>query len=156
MQGQAAKTGLISGTSGKKEAAILFPAPESSHIQRWNNYLDWAVFTGIQTSILVASPPLTIGTVFPECILYGPIEWPFRFLIGFTVKRTPHRGLINRGPCWTCTQRGDKWLHITLICFPIYLHFIRLHDFLNGLTNVTQAHIDSCKLITERCLHSHQ
>lgn len=36
------------------------------------------------TSILVASPPLTMGTVFPEWILYCPIEWPFRFLMGFT------------------------------------------------------------------------
>lgn len=39
---------------------------------------------GIHTSILVASPPFTMGTVFPACILYGPIECPFRLRIGFT------------------------------------------------------------------------
>lgn len=38
----------------------------------------------ILTSILVASPPFTMGTVLPACILYGPIECPFRFRIGFT------------------------------------------------------------------------
>ena len=37
-----------------------------------------------RTSILVASPPFTMGTVLPACILYWPIEWPFRFLIGLT------------------------------------------------------------------------
>lgn len=31
--------------------------------------------------ILVASPPFTMGTVFPACILYGPIECPFRLRI---------------------------------------------------------------------------
>ena len=36
------------------------------------------------TSILVASPPLTIGTVLPAWILYGAIECPFKFRILFT------------------------------------------------------------------------
>ena len=31
------------------------------------------------SSILVVSPPLTIGTDLPACIWYGPIEWPLRF-----------------------------------------------------------------------------
>jgi len=32
----------------------------------------------------VASPPFTMGTVFPACILYGPMECPFKLRIGFT------------------------------------------------------------------------
>lgn len=34
----------------------------------------------------------------------------------------------------------------TLIRFSIYLDFVRLHDFLDGLADVTQAHVDSCTL----------
>lgn len=43
-------------------------------------------------------------------------------------------------------RKDDKRPAITLICFPIYLHLVRLHDLLDGLTNITQAHINSCKL----------
>lgn len=41
----------------------------------------------IYTSIFVASPPLTIGTVLPAWILYGAMECPLRFLMGRTVQR---------------------------------------------------------------------
>lgn len=50
----------------------------SKLIKMWGNQ-------EVLASILVASPPLTMGTVFPACILYWPMEWPFRFRMGFTV-----------------------------------------------------------------------
>lgn len=99
-----------------------------------------------RTSILVASPPLTIGTVFPECILYGPIEWPLRFLTGFTVDRT-HRQRLNAAAA--AAAAVDMMMNdprITLICFPIYLHLVRLHHLLDRLTDITQAHVDTCTL----------
>ena len=47
------------------------------------------------TSILVASPPFTIGTVFPAWILYCPTEWPFKLRIGFTDKKNGIEGCIT-------------------------------------------------------------
>lgn len=44
------------------------------------------------TSILVASPPFTIGTVLPAWIRYWPMEWPFRLRIGLTERRRGGRG----------------------------------------------------------------
>lgn len=38
------------------------------------------------TSILVASPPFTIGTVLPAWIRYWPMEWPFRLRTGLTTR----------------------------------------------------------------------
>lgn len=102
----------------------------------------------------MASPPLTIGTVFPECILYCPMEWPLRFLTGFTAKTTAAEVsyLLETLQGLQLKKRQKGGLHFTLICFPIYLHFIRLHDLLNGLADVAQAHIYSCKL--GQSLHS--
>ena len=36
------------------------------------------------TSILVASPPFTMGTVLPAWMRYCPTEWPFRLRMGLT------------------------------------------------------------------------
>ena len=47
----------------------------------------WKPVTRIYTSIFVASPPLTIGTVLPAWILYGAMECPLRFLMGLTVQK---------------------------------------------------------------------
>lgn len=99
------------------------------------------------TSILVASPPLTMGTVFPECILYCPMEWPFRFLIGFTVKKTQRE---HKSPRRRRRLRGTQDKCLTLVRFPVYLHLVRLHDLLNGLANIAQAHINPGELCFRR------
>lgn len=97
----------------------------------------------VVTSILVASPPLTMGTVFPEWIRYCPMEWPFRFLIGFTGKKTAGGHKSSRKRCGD--GRADN-RRPTLIRFPVYLHLVRLHDLLNGLANIAQAHIYASEL----------
>ena len=38
----------------------------------------------VTSSILVASPPFTMGTLLPAWMRYGLIECPFRFLTHFT------------------------------------------------------------------------
>merc|ERR1712071_161418 len=38
-----------------------------------------------------------------------------------------------------------------LVCFPIQLHFIRLHSLLYGFTDVTKAHINTCTLDSSVC-----
>ena len=38
----------------------------------------------------------------------------------------------------------------TLVCFPIQLHFIRLHSLLYGFTDVTKADINTCTLQKQR------
>lgn len=73
LQRGAQKQSLLILTKASKTIRVSIREKTESH-----NYL---------TSILVASPPLTMGTVFPACILYCPIEWPFKFLIGFTAKQ---------------------------------------------------------------------
>lgn len=101
------------------------------------------LLSAVVTSILVASPPLTMGTVFPEWIRYCPMEWPFRFLIGFTAKKTAGGHKSSR------KRRGDGRADNkspTLKRFPVYLHLVRLHDLLNGLADVAQAHIDASEL----------
>ena len=50
-------------------------------------WIAWQPVTRIYTSIFVASPPLTIGTVLPAWILYGAMECPLRFLMGLTAQR---------------------------------------------------------------------
>lgn len=109
----------------------------------WSCQVEAAV-VAIPTSILVASPPLTMGTVFPEWILYCPIEWPFRFLMGFTETgtRLKRSGGSSAARFGVDTQRRC----VTLICFPVDLHLVGLHHLLNGLANVAQTHINTCKL----------
>lgn len=64
---------------------ILYTQPSLALVWKNNqNVSQTTAVNGTHTSILVASPPFTMGTVFPACILYGPIECPFRLRIGFT------------------------------------------------------------------------
>lgn len=116
-----------------------------------------------QTSILVASPPFTIGTVLPAWIRYWPMEWPFRLRIGLTrtenkqTKKTPknpinlcsystHRQKCILIPFPKSKRKQEMMQSDTLVRFPIYLHLIWLHHFLYGLSNVTETHVDACAL----------
>lgn len=75
----------------------------------------------MRTSILVASPPFTMGTVFPACILYGPIECPFRLRIGFT-------DIINRKKCYAGSLEAQTGLLAFKLGFKhLFKNKIRLY-----------------------------
>lgn len=69
--------------TGRGSSSLLTDGWRDGCDRIWSRQVE-AAAAAVPTSILVASPPLTMGTVFPEWILYCPIEWPFRFLMGFT------------------------------------------------------------------------
>src|SRR5271156_2764197 len=79
-----------------------------------------------------------MGTDLPAWMMYGAIEWPFRFLMLLTVD-------MRINDRWSCEARTDfgEGQRITLKNFAIQLYFIGFHHFLNGGTYVTQSNINA-------------
>lgn len=113
---------------------------------------------GLIPKVIILEAAVMFGHKPPSWWPLLPSQWGLSSLNGSCTVQSSDRwdfwlvSLRTEAPRWDCKEhyrdcawRSDK-VNFTLICFPIYLHFIRLHDLLNGLADITESHIDSSKL----------
>lgn len=135
---------------------LFWTLPKGYGYLQFNTYK--MINTDTHTSILVASPPFTIGTVLPACIRYWPIECPFRFRIGLTEEIHTKWDAFRRLRLLLIRICKKEFISVnTLVCFPIYFNLVWLHHFLYCFSNIAKTHIYTCTLWKETMLllHTH-
>lgn len=94
------------------------------------------------TSILVCSPPFTIGTVLPAWMRYGPIEWPFRLRIGFTTYLKKLRKRLKKSIRSKQKNAGVKGNTLNLITTPTFFRPAQLRRTTWPLQWTPRCHTD--------------